>query len=200
MIALENQDYKQIGQYLKQNKIVIGMTDTIYGFMWPTNQPELTKKVLVAKKRAAQKKFLVLINNLDQINPKLLQNSLVERLIKLFWPGYLTLLVSDQNQETFAFRMVAKDSFCSQLINECKSTLHTTSCNLASEQPLHKYDAIYQQFKDLDDNFVLVKYPNEQQNKNQLPSTIIEIKEDQMVLIRDGLIPYQTILTKLNQK
>ena len=58
----------ELVKYLKQGKLVITPTDTVYGIMADADNENAIKKVYEVKKRSYDKPLLLLVNGMEMLN------------------------------------------------------------------------------------------------------------------------------------
>ena len=82
-------------EFLKQEKIVLIPTDTVYGFSGIVGKTD--EKIRKIKERSETKPFIQLISKKEDLN-LITDEKVPEELLK-FWPGPLTLIVKEKKQE-----------------------------------------------------------------------------------------------------
>lgn len=168
---------------LKQGKICILPTDTVYGFSGIVdlkNQisyktDDLIRKI---KGRAENKALIQLIAKPSDL--QLYTNDKIPQEILEKWPGPLTIIVNvkensplAQNFGTVAFRCPG-DEWLRNIIEECKSPLFSTSVNRSGKEVLSEISKIKDEFSNEVSLIV-----DDGDKKNALPSTIIRLEQDE---------------------
>ena len=78
---------------LKDGKLVIMPTDTIYGIIGDATNEDVINKVYEVKERPHDKPLLILVSNLSMLHELVTEiPKETEKIIKKFWPGPLTIL------------------------------------------------------------------------------------------------------------
>lgn len=186
---------------LKQGKICILPTDTVYGFSGIVdlkNQisyktDDLIRKI---KGRAENKALIQLIAKPSDL--KIYTDDKIPQEILEKWPGPLTIIVNvkqnsplAQNFATVAFRCPG-DEWLRNIIEECKSPLYSTSVNRSGKEVLSEISKIKDEFKSEVSLIV-----DDGDKKNALPSTIIRIEKDEsgnsaIKILRQGAVKIES--------
>lgn len=113
------EEIKQAAEAIKQGKLVLFPTETVYGIGANALDEEAVKKIYEAKGRASDNPLIAHISNLDMLK-KLVKEigNLEEKLIENFWPGPLTIIfnkteivpnIITAGLETVAIRMPSNE-------------------------------------------------------------------------------------------
>ena len=175
-------------QALKNGKIVIIPTDTVYGFsgiVMPGSSLDGDSKIKMIKGRAETKPFIQLIAKPEDIknhtDDKIPQNLLS------FWPGPLTIIVNNKNYEkdglkTVAFRCPG-DEWLRKIIEEAGAPVYSTSVNRSGNPVLETEDDIKAEFEKDVDLIVL-----DGDKKGSLPPTIVSVSDGNVKILREGAV------------
>lgn len=177
-------------------------TDTIYGFgANPFNEDALAK-ITTMKRRSMGKKFILLASGLEMVLKyvELKDESHADLLLSL-WPNPVSIVLKFNSyyrnitgEETSAFR-VPNHGFCRKLLRELNMPLVSTSVNRSDEPPLNDFSLISQEFSgELDAIFYSSKPPL------NIASTVIDLTGDEPLLLREGMISFEEILMKYNNR
>lgn len=172
---------KAVVDAIKEKKVVIVPTDTVYGFSGIV--PETDEIIRKIKGRAETKPFIQLIASPDDIYKYTDQKIPDELLAK--WPGALTIIVRNKSsmpQETTAYRCPG-DEWLRRIIAACGVPLYSTSVNRSGESVLDEIDAIEQEFGS--EAAVIV---DDGAKKGALPSTLVSIIDGKMTVLRQGTV------------
>lgn len=173
-------------EYLKNKKVLILPTDTVYGFSSIVEEsPETDEKIKLIKGRDETKPFIQLIADPNDIH-NYSDSKIPEKLLK-YWPGPLTIIVSDKRIKnkainTTAFRCPG-DKWLRDIIQKCGSPIYSTSVNRSGKPVLETEKEIVEEFSQEADLIVL-----DGDRKNSLPSTIVKVDNDEIVVIRKGAV------------
>ena len=192
IIDLSNQN--AIFKHLNQHKILIVKLDTIYGFVWPIKDQNSTQKIIQLKKRT--KPFITCINNLKYVNQNFTLNDIEQRIITQFWPGPLTIILKEKNSGNHLAVRYPKSNINDYLVRNF-GNLFSTSCNLKNEKALNDWKNIQTNFAYLNNDFMLVK--SNLDSKNIISSTIIQIIDHKVKVLREGAIKKDKLLLSLSK-
>ena len=138
--------YKQseielIVSILKADGVISVPTDTVYGICARVNSPKAFNKLVEVKERPSNKNFPVMCSNIEQIKSIAIVDEQIEKLIKAFMPGPITLILKKRPEvftyinnagaretDEIAVRM-APSHFLEELIIRVESPLFMTSAN-----------------------------------------------------------------------
>ena len=193
-ISLEN-----IGTKLKKGEIIIYPTDTVYGVGGVLKEDTL-KNIYRAKTRSFSSPLIALVSSLEKVDEIAVisdeNREKVEKLIKEFWPGGLTIILKKKdvvppimvsNGETVGVRMpnlrLALD------IIECAGgILATTSANISGEATPSSFTELSPVFKERVDIVI---------DGGKCPigtaSTIIDMSNSKIKILREGSISKEEI-------
>lgn len=111
----EYEKIKEAAEAIKQGKLVLFPTETVYGIGANALNEEAVKKIYIAKGRASDNPLIAHISDIDMLK-KLVKKigEIEEKLIRKFWPGPLTIIFEKEKivpkiitagLETVAIRM-----------------------------------------------------------------------------------------------
>lgn len=164
---------------LLEKKIVIIPTDTVYGFSGIV--PDTEHMLRRIKGRGEEKPFIRLIGNPEDIF-LYAENAVPEKLCTL-WPGALSIIVRLKNSAGKAAFRCPGDSWLRRILNGCRCPVYSTSVNRSGFPVLSSVEEIAQEFGD--DAAVIV---DDGDKTGALPSTIIDISEKTMRVVRQGSV------------
>ncbi len=173
-----------IKELKKHNPIIFG-TDTINGIGCMHDDIKGIKKIFALKKRDKNKPLALLFSNLKMIEEYTFINEREKELIKEYMPGALTLIICSKRKlnglimknNKIAIRIPKRRSL-RDLIEYIQKPLAATSLNLSE-------NAIVTSRKEIESHFPNVLVYNNITTKKS-PSTIIEIKNNKIDIIRKG--------------
>ncbi len=172
---------KAVVKALKEKKVVIIPTDTVYGFSGIV--PETDSIIRKIKGRAETKPFIQLIASPEDIT-RFTDQEIPENLLAA-WPGALTIIVRNKDsmaQETTAYRCPG-DEWLRRIIAACGVPLYSTSVNRSGEKVLDEIDAIEAEFGS--EAAVIV---DDGPKKGALPSTLVSIIDGNIKILRQGTV------------
>lgn len=188
-------DYKRINDILDKGGLIAYVTDTVWGIGCLPNNEDAVKRIYEIKKREA-KKPLILMS--DEIYPlfdyiKQPMEKEAQRLIKMYFPGALTLVVEkSQNtpdyitsgMNTVGIRVPNNIIFQSICRNLNGRVLATTSANLSGEAPALTYEEALNYVGNKVD-LVIPDYGN---TAKEIASTVAGFKDGEIIIYRQGEI------------
>lgn len=166
---------------LKEKKVVIIPTDTVYGFSGIV--PETDEDIRRLKGRAETKPFIQLIASPDDLMKYTDQKVPPELLAR--WPGALTIIVRNKegmNQQTTAYRCPG-DEWLRHVIAAAGCPLYSTSVNRSGSPVLDEIDAIEAEFGN-----EVALIVDDGAKKGALPSTLVSITEGKITVLRQGSV------------
>ncbi|WP_373080418.1 L-threonylcarbamoyladenylate synthase [Fusobacterium varium] len=155
-----NADYNKIGEFLKDGNLIIYPTDTVYGVGGIIDSDEAITKIYKAKERSFKSPLIVLVSDVAKIEEiayiEEKNREKIEKLIKEFWPGGLTIILNKKNNvpdimvsggKTVGVRMPDLDTAL-KIIEAAGGLLPTTSANISGEATPRSYNELSEAFKE----------------------------------------------------
>ncbi len=155
-----NADYNKIGKLLKEGNLIIYPTDTVYGVGGIIESDESIAKIYKAKERSFKSPLIVLVSDISKIEKiayiEEKNREKIEKLIKEFWPGGLTIILNKKDNvpdimvsggKTVGVRMPNLDTAL-KIIEAAGGLLPTTSANISGETTPRSYDELSEEFKE----------------------------------------------------
>ena len=153
-----NADYDEIGRLLKDGNLIIYPTDTVYGVGGIIESDEAITKVYKAKERSFKSPLIVLVSDVSKIEEiayiEEKNREKIEKLIKKFWPGGLTIILNKKENvpdimvsggKTVGVRMPDP---ALKIIEAAGGLLPTTSANISGEATPKSYEELSEAFKE----------------------------------------------------
>lgn len=188
----------EIAEAIKKGKIVIFKTDTVYGIGTNAFLEEPCKKIYEIKGRPAEKPLCVLISNRSMLN-KIVDfiSPTEQKLMDAFWPGPLTIKFKKKEKvlpdilsagDEYVRVRLLKNGFAYRLIQKAEVPIIAPSANLSGHPTgtmmkniLREFDGKVDYIVDSGDLF------------DDTPSTIVEVCDENVILIREGKIKKEEI-------
>jgi L-threonylcarbamoyladenylate synthase len=188
----------EAGTVLEEGGLVVYPTETAYALGADALNEQALSSLLTAKQRPSGIPILVIISHLHMIEPYADLDERTRFLVETFMPGPLTLAVPKKppvpdllNPEGISFRI----SSCEQartLADAVGTPITGTSANLHGTGLIYDPPDIVSTFDTSVDLFLnggtLTPSP---------PSTVIDMKSTPPTIIREGAIPFSTIVEAL---
>ena len=191
------EEIKQASEAIKQGKLVLFPTETVYGIGADALNEEAVKKIYEAKGRASDNPLIAHISNLEMLK-KLVKEvgRIEEKLIDAFWPGPLTIIFNKTDLvpyiitaglETVAIRMPS-NQIARKLIEYSKTPIAAPSANISGKPSGTLVEDILQE---LDGK---VEYIIDGGKVDiGLESTVVRVIENKVHILRPGKITKEEI-------
>jgi L-threonylcarbamoyladenylate synthase len=188
--------FSTAAEILKTGELVAFPTDTVYGVGGIAYYGKAIKKIYRVKKRHTDKAIPILIGSMDDlgrvaryVDPRM------QMLIDRYWPGPLTIIVQKGRElpdeismyPTVGVRM-PDHPFTRELLCTV-GPLAATSANISGRpDPLSAKEVTAQ----IGDRIPLIIDGG--QTPGGHPSTVVELRDDELLLLRSGPIAYDELL------
>lgn len=180
MKVIRTLDSNELVESLKEGGVAVIPTDTIYGIVGLATSKEAIEKIYEIKGRDKTKPLIVLIsspNDLKLLDIKLDENS--KKVVEKYWPGKVSVVFPRAN-DTLAARLPDYP----ELKDLIKKTgpLVAPSANPEGLAPAKNIQEAINYFGDSIDYYV------DAGELDSLPSTLIEIRDGKVVVLREGAV------------
>ena len=183
---------KRVGLPLREGKLAIIPTDTVYGLAAHPGRPEAESRLFDAKGRDRDKPIPLLAAGIDDVRAfGACLTSSEEALAARYWPGPLTLVLSVSHSEretrTEGFR-VPDHPVALAILRAAGGVLRVTSANASGHPPAltaHESMDALAPFVDIvvDAGHV----------SGGVASTVVRISNNEAIVIREGAVPAHEI-------
>jgi L-threonylcarbamoyladenylate synthase len=187
-----------VARLISGSGIAVVPTDTVYGLAGSVFRPGAVERVFRAKRRDPEVRVPILLGTAADL-PLLVRR--VPRpawhLMEVFWPGPLTLVLPaspaaprtiTRNADTVAVRVPGARA-CLQLLQACGEPLIGTSANISGCPPASTAAEAQAQLGDSVDLIL----SDDQAVRSGLPSTVLEVTENQAIVHRAGAVSMEDI-------
>ncbi len=191
----DDEGIKKTSQIIEKGGIVVFPTDTVYGIGCNPYNENSVKKIYEIKSRTKLKSLPVLAYSLDVVKEIALIDEFTEKIIEKYWPGPLTLILKLTDQKLkkslnlgnkIAVRI--PDSKCTlKLLEKCR-LLVGTSANISGNSSYTNPDECIKNIKNYD------MFLNGGIIASKGESTIIEIENKEIKIIREGTLKIEDIV------
>jgi len=194
-VSCNEEGIEKASQIVSRGGIVIFPTDTVYGIGCNPYNKEAVKKIYKIKSRDIMKSVPVLTYSIETAEKIVEFDQFTKKIVEKFWPGPLTVIlkVTDKKikeslnlENKIAIRV--PDHKCTlELLKKC-NFLVGTSANISGDAPYTDPDKCLKNLENYDvfvDGGIIT-------SKGE--STIIEIENEQIKIIREGSLTKDEIL------
>lgn len=174
-------EIKLVVQLLKEGKVILYPTDTIWGIGCDATNNEAVKRIYEIKKRIDSKSMLVLLDVPEKISlyvkevPEISWDlvDLTESPLTIIYPGATRLAQNLIAEDGSIGIRITKEKFSKDLIYKFNKPIVSTSANVSGEPSPACFDDISEEIKDSVD--YVVKYSQNFKQKSK-PSGIIKVE------------------------
>ena len=196
----KNSDYNKLkvpAEILKQGRIVVFPTETVYGIGANALNEDAIKKIYEAKKRPIDKPISLLVSNMDMVNKVAKDITEIEyKLMEKFFPGPFTIILKKKDivpnivtcgGDTVGIRMPDLE-LTRKLIDLAGIPLATPSANISGKPSGTNLETIMKDFKDSVDFYI-----DGGESKLGIASTIVKVINGVPHILREGSITREEI-------
>lgn len=185
---------------LAAGEIIAAPTDTVYGIAARLDRPEALRRLFVAKGRPEAKAIPILLGDVGFAEELSGDPQALMALANTFWPGALTIVTgarprlpsevvtaSDGGPGTIALRLPDND-IMRALCHNSGGALAVTSANASGESAATSAPAVIAA-----GILHLAAVVDGGSTPGPLPSTIVSVADGTLHLIREGVIPWDSV-------
>ena len=188
---------EKAGELIKQGKIVIFPTETVYGIGTNGLDENAVRKLYEVKKRPLNKPISLLVSNMEMVN--LIAKDITEteyKIMKNFFPGPLTIILKKKKnvpdivtagQDTVGVRMPRGD-VARKLVELSGVPIAAPSANISGEPSGTNLQEIMKHFEGKVDYCI-----DGGNSELGLASTIVQVIDDKPMILRQGSITLKQI-------
>lgn len=195
----------EISNALKEGKLVVFPTDTVYGIGTNAYNEEACEKIYKVKGRPKNKPLLILISEISMLKEIVDYISPAEqKLIDAFWPGPLTITFKKREgvlpnvilagYTHIGIRLI-KDGIIHDLIQTAGVPIVAPSANISGNITGTKIENIVKEF-DCKVDYILDYGDIE----SDIVSTIVQVEDEKLLIIREGKIKKEELAKVLPLK
>ncbi len=197
-------EIEKLADILNNDGVISVPTDTVYGLCARINSKEAYEKLARIKNRPNNKSFPVVCLNEEQIKNIAIVDAKVEKIIRTFMPGPITLVLK-KKPETFSYInnagskisdelavRIAPTKEIKELIEKTQSPLFLTSANTSGNKPCNNLDEIERDFPEIDGILEGDIFLNE-------ASTILDCTNGSIKIQRTGPISIDEVMSVLEK-
>ncbi|MCV0392834.1 MAG: threonylcarbamoyl-AMP synthase [Nitrosopumilus sp.] len=196
-VSCDKEGIEKAAKIINEGGVVVFPTDTVYGIGCDPYNIESVKKIYEIKSRDFSKPLPVLVYSKEIAERIAIFDEVTKKIVERFWPGQLTVIVTIKDLELkkslnllnkIALR-VPNHKCTLDLLKKC-NFLVGTSANVSGDKPFTNPNDCLKNLNNYDifvDGGVI---------SSKSESTIIEIVNDEIKIIRKGSLSYEE-LTKI---
>lgn len=192
---------KEPAKIIREGGIVVFPTETVYGIGTNGLDEIAVKKLYEVKRRPLNKPISLLISNIEMVE-KIAKNisELEYKIMESFFPGPLTLVLEKRkilpdiltaNTNTVGVRM-PNDEIARKLIEYAGVPVATSSSNISGKPSGTNIKDIQKDFEGKVDYFI-----DNGESKSGIPSTVVKVINNEIQILRQGLISKEMIKDSL---
>lgn len=179
VVQINKNTLKEAAAILKNSGVIVYPTDTAYALGGVFDSPKAIKKIFQIKKRK-DKKFTLIASGIPQVKKFFTLRPEEERIVRRFWPGAVSLVVSGR----YAVR-VPKSRVARDLARLARRPIIATSANMSGRATSYSVAEVMRQFGK--NNNVADLVLDGGKLKKIPPSTIVRVEKDGILqIVRDG--------------
>lgn len=195
MIYLSKNDIDIVENMLKEGKVLALPTETVYGLAVSSLKEEYFKRLVKIKNRKPDKPFTLMISDINQVKDIIEISPLADKVISKFTPGPITIILKSKNlipsyldlNTGYVGIRIPNDKFILSVINKLNFPLLVPSANPRDLLPATNKEEVFNYFHEDIDGIV------DGEIKSNIPSTVIKIENDEIILLRKGEISLEQI-------
>lgn len=204
IIKLKNNNYEkleEIASLINNNKVIVFPTETVYGIGTNGLDRNAIEKLYKIKERRFSKPITLLVSSYEMIcSVANIISPLEKKIISNFFPGPITLILNKKkivpniltaNTDTVGVRMPDNELIL-KLIEYCKVPIATSSANISGFPPSIDVEDIYNCFKDKVDLYI-----DGGKSRIGVPSTVVKVENNDIKILREGIITKKDILARI---
>lgn len=191
-------------EVLRNGGIVIFPTETVYGIGTNAYCEKSVEKIYEIKERPEEKPLSILVSNVNEISKyAIINNSMEEQIIKNFMPGPITIIL-EKRPEVFDYITSGKNTIgiripdnriILKILEDLKLPIVAPSANISGHPSGIELNEILPDFENKVDICI-------DGGKSELSesSTIVQVVDNEIKVLRQGKILKQDIENILNKK
>ena len=195
--------FARVAHLIARGGVIAFRTDTFYGLGADPFNQDAIYKIKQLKGREENKPILIVVSDHHDVNRFVeAKTPAFESLAKKLWPGPLTLIGLARRElpeeitcgtKTVGVRLPSDDRVRA-LVRTCGGALTATSANPSREAPAASARQAEDYFGDGIDVIV-----DDGPARTNVPSTVVDVSQDEPKLIREGVIPWARIVAELEK-
>jgi L-threonylcarbamoyladenylate synthase len=193
-VNCDKEGIEKASQIINQGGIAVFPTDTVYGIGCNPYNRDSVRKIYEIKSRDISKPFPVLVYSKEIAEKIAFFDEFTKKIVEKFWPGTLTIILKLTDAElkkslnvTDKIAVRVPNHKCTlELLKKC-NFLVGTSANISGQSSFTNPDECFKNIQKYDvfvDGGIIT---------SKTESTIIEIENEKIKIIREGSLSYEEI-------
>ena len=188
---IKEDELRIVTKALDEDKLIVFPTETVYGIAGNALNVEVIDKLFQAKKRDYSKPFSLMLSDINKIKDIAYVSADEEKIINKFMPGPITLILKKKDcisdlatasRDTVGVRI--PDHFIAlSILKSIDYPLATSSANISGSVNNSNIEDIINDLENYVDIFIKGNI-----SSNLLASTVVEIKNNEVNILRNGII------------
>lgn len=193
---INEDELKIVTKALDEDKLIVFPTETVYGIAGNALNVEVIDKLFQAKKRDYSKPFSLMLSDINKIKDIAYVSADEEKIINKFMPGPITLILKKKDcisdlatasRDTVGVRI--PDHFIAlSILKSIDYPLATSSANISGSVNNSNIEDIINDLENYVDIFIKGNI-----SSNLLASTVAQIKDNEVNILRNGIISKENI-------
>jgi len=202
MKIIKQNELKIAANLLKNGELVAFPTETVFGIGVIFDNENSYKKLIEVKRRPPEKPFSLMLASTSDIEKYAYIDDKAKKIISSFLPGQLTIIL--KAKDNLPSWVVSKENkvgirvpdfeIANRLITFVEKPLLVPSANHAGDTPCHTSNEVFESLKDE------ISAVIEGESTSNVASTIVEIVENGINVIREGVISKEEIYNCIGDK
>lgn len=155
IIKKEKINLRKVIRAIKEGKVIVCPTDTVYGLVADATNKRAVRKVFLIKKRSLKKPIPIFVKDFEMAKNIAKINKKQEGFLKRAWPGKVTVILRPKKKFSKGIGKPKKEiglripnyKFVNQLLLIINHPLTGTSANISGKPASTKIKEIIKQFK-----------------------------------------------------
>lgn len=195
---IDDNAISEIAESIRKGQIVVFKTDTVYGMGASAFDGDACKRIYDIKGRPLYKPLVMLISDVSMLDEIVESITPIEqKLMDTFWPGALTIKFRKKKNvlpdivsagDDFVRVRLIKEGLAYNLIKASNVPIVAPSANLSGSKTGTKIEAVTNELGGKVDYILDGGNVN-----NDITSTIVEVKNEEVIIIREGKIKKEDI-------
>ncbi len=140
-------DLEKAVKAVKEGKILVCPTDTVYGLICDTGNKEAVERLYKIKRRPRNKPIPLFVSDIKMAKEIVQIDAKQEKFLKKVWPGATTCVLTVKGGGGTLGLRIPKDKFVLGLIKQIGRPLAETSANMSGKPAATKINEILAQFR-----------------------------------------------------